>query len=120
MKFCSISTATSVVSPKYGPRTRNAGNASTKPASTEGHRAQEDAQIDRPAIIVVEDAGGVGADADQEGRPEIHLAREPEQQVPGHREHAEIIGDRQQAEHVAGDVERQGRRDDDHDQRDQE
>ncbi|MGY3075154.1 hypothetical protein ACVWZZ_001525 [Bradyrhizobium sp. LM6.10] len=35
MKFCSISTATSVVRPKYGPRTRSAGSASTRPAITE-------------------------------------------------------------------------------------
>jgi len=33
-KFCSISTATSVVRPKYGPRTRSAGNASTTPPIT--------------------------------------------------------------------------------------
>jgi hypothetical protein len=84
-----------------------------------GQRAEHDAQIDRPAILIVEDAGGVGADADQEGRAEIHLAGEAEQQVPGHREHAEIIGDREQAENVAGDIERQRRGDDDDRERDQ-
>ncbi len=77
-------------------------------------RTKDDADVDRPAVLVVDDARGVGADADQEGRTKIHFAREPEQQVPGHCEDAEIVGDCEQAENIAGDIERQGRRDDDH------
>ena len=33
-RFCRISTATSVVRPKYGPVRRSAGNASTMPPAT--------------------------------------------------------------------------------------
>ena len=34
IRFCRISTATSVVRPKYGPVTRSAGSASTIPPTT--------------------------------------------------------------------------------------
>ena len=78
-----------------------------------GQRTEQDANIDGPAELVVEDSGRVGADADQESRAEIDLAGEAEQQVPGHREYAEIEGDGEQSEDVARDVERQCRGKDD-------
>ena len=62
---------------------------------------------------VVEDAGGIGAEPDQERWTEVH------QQVPGHRKHAEVIGDGEQAQNVAGDIERQRRGDEDDDQADE-
>ena len=77
-------------------------------------RARRHAEENRRLIQIVEDAGGVGAEPDQECGAEIHLVGEAEQQVPGHREHAKIIGDGEQAEDVAGDVQRQ-RRGDEHD-----
>ncbi|MGY2918251.1 hypothetical protein ACVWYP_003881 [Bradyrhizobium sp. USDA 3262] len=83
-------------------------------------RAEQDADVDRPAELVVEDPGGVGAGADQEGRPKIDLAGEAEQEVPGHREHAEIERDGKQPEDVARDVERQRRGDHHADQRNEE
>ncbi|MGY3104559.1 hypothetical protein ACVWW7_001186 [Bradyrhizobium sp. LM6.9] len=48
-----------------------------------GECAEHDAKINRPAELGIEDAGGVGADADQERWAEIDLAGEAEQQVPG-------------------------------------
>ena len=51
--------------------------------------ARRDADENRRLIEVVEDAGGVGAEADQERRAEVHFVGEAEQEVPRHREHAE-------------------------------
>ena len=83
-------------------------------------RAQQNAYIDRQAVLVIDDAGGIGANADQESRAEIHFTGKAEQQVPGHGKHAEIIGDGQQAQHVAGNVERQRCRNNDDEERYQE
>ena len=74
-----------------------------------GERAGDDAEPDRRLIEIVEDAGRIAAGADQKCRPEVHLAGEAEQQVPSHGEHAEIIGDGEQTENVAGDAKRQKR-----------
>ena len=74
-------------------------------ARTPGNKAERDRRL----IEIVKDAGSVGAESDQEGRTEIDFAGEAEQEVPRHGEDAEIIGDRQQAQDVARDVERQGR-----------
>src|SRR5208282_397862 len=74
MNCCSSSTATSVARPKYGPVSRRAGTASTTPPS--------------------------GAAADEKGGTKIHLVGEAEQEVPGHGEHAEVIGDGQNTEDI--------------------
>ncbi len=73
-------------------------------------RPRDNAEIDRQPILIVQDSGGVGADADQEGGAEIDFAGKAEQQVPCHGEHAKIVGNRQQPENVTGDIERQCRR----------
>ena len=102
------------------------GEAEIRPPHAQGRQRQHDASRDRRGgagdqakpdrglVEVVENAGRVGAEPDQEGRAEIHFVGEAEQEVPGHREHAEIIGDGQEAEYVTRDVERQcrGERDD--------
>ena len=75
-----------------------------------GHRRNcsgDEAHPDRRLVEIVENARGVGAGADQEGRAEIDLAGKAEQEVPGHGKDAEIIRERQQAENVAGGPERQ-------------
>src|SRR5271165_493504 len=87
-----------------------------------GHRrkhACRDAEQDRRLIEIVEYASGVSAEPDQERGAEVHFVGKAEQEVPGHREHAEIIGDGEQAQHVAGDIERQRRSDEDDDQADE-
>jgi len=60
-----------------------------------GDGARGDAGRDRPMRVVVEQPCRVGADAGEEARAEIHLAREAEQQVPRHREHREVESQRQ-------------------------
>ena len=55
----------------------------------------------------------------QERGAEVHFVGEAEQQIPRHREHAEIIGDGQQPQHIARDIERQGCGEEDDDQADQ-
>ena len=61
-----------------------------------GHRrqgARRDAGRDGPVCVVaVQEAGPVGAHAREEGRAEIDLAGEAEQQVPRHGEDGEIEG----------------------------
>ena len=66
-------------------------------------RAGSDADPDRRLVEIIENARGIGAGANQERRAEIHFAGKAEQQVPRHGEHAEIVGDREQAENVTAD-----------------
>ena len=88
-------------------------------ANNGGERAGGDAERERRLIEIVENAGGVGAEPDQKRRAEIDLVGEAEQQVPRHREHAEVIGRGQQAENVAGDPQRQERETEADDERDE-
>jgi len=119
MKFCSISTATRVVQPKIGPAhaQRRQTPAQIRRSPTPSRPARCTDYTDQPYWLFEGYPRYRRRRRSGRSGPKFTSPANPNSRVPRHREHAEVIGDREQAENIAGDIKRQRRGDDHHAER---